>query len=1102
MEDAAGVRQNGFIDGRARFASGSARISPVTTTGETAGFATRHLVLEALLESATDDAIFATDLDGRVTTWNHGATDMLGWTEADMLGQPADRLFTTEDRAAGVPQAEMAAALRDGRGQDERWHQRRDGTRFWAGGEILALRDPTGRTAGFLKILRDRTGQRRALEAQRADAEFLRRVLAASADCIKVLDLDGRLLFMNEGGLRLMEAADPPVYAGLVWPDLWEGEAKAAAWAAVTDARSGGIGRFKQPGRTFGGTLKWWDVIVTPMLGADEKPDRLLAVSRDVSAAREAEQRLAQSEERLSLALSAPGVIGIWDWDVAAGKVYADAKAAPLYGFDAAAGAAGIPPFDFIRNIHSDDLPAFRAELLRVIAAGAVFSHEYRVVQADARARWVLATGRPILGPAGQVVRFPGTVVDTTDRKRSEIRRIALMEMGDRVRDLDDPREMAYAGAAAMARALELTRAAYGEVDSARETILIERDWTAPAISSLAGAYWFRDYGSYIDDLKAGRAVVIEDTAHDPRTQAAAAAWEALDVRSLINLPIFEQGKFVALFLVQRSRPGVWPPEEIDFIRNVADRIRVAVERANAERRLRELAASLERQVADRTRERDRAWQVSRDLLGVADESGLWQSVNPAWTAILGWDAGDLIGRTLGWLRHPDNAPQHAAVMAIPVGGSLNFEGRYRGRDGLYRWIAWTMVRDDREIYCVGRDISAEKDQAAALADTEAQLRQAQKMEAVGQLTGGIAHDFNNLLAGIVGSLEMMQTRIGQGRVAEAARFVNAAQGAAQRAAALTHRLLAFSRRQTLDPKPTALNRLIDGMEDLIRRSVGPPIIVDIAGDERLWVTFCDPNQLENALLNLCINARDAMPDGGRLTIETANASLDPAAARLRELPPGDYVVLRVTDTGTGMPPDVVEHVFEPFFTTKPIGQGTGLGLSMVYGFAKQSGGQVRILSVPGEGTTVKLYLPRHRGRAETVDERDAGETVLAGAAGHHTVLVVDDEPSVLMLVTEVLRDLGFTPLEAADGPAALHILQSDRRLDLMVTDVGLPGGMNGRQLADVARQTRANLPVLLITGYAEHAALGQGDVAPGMQVMTKPFAIEALAAKIKSMIS
>ena len=374
-------------------------------------------------------------------------------------------------------------------------------------------------------------------------------------------------------------------------------------------------------------------------------------------------------------------------------------------------------------------------------------------------------------------------------------------------------------------------------------------------------------------------------------------------------------------------------------------------------------------------------------------------------------------------------------------------------------------------------------------------------MEAVGQLTGGLAHDFNNLLTGIAGSLELLETRIAQGRLSEVGRYVAAAQGASRRAAALTHRLLAFSRRQTLDPRPTAPNRLVAGMEELIRRTVGPQIAVEVIGAAGVWTTLVDPNQLENALLNLAINARDAMPDGGRLTVETGNRWLDERAARGRDLPPGQYVSLCVSDTGQGMTPEVAARAIDPFFTTKPIGMGTGLGLSMIYGFVRQSGGQVRIYSEPGQGAMVCLYLPRHLGEAEGAEEpRGPAATPAAGTG--ETVLVVDDEPTVRMLVAEVLEDLGYTALEAEDGPAGLKVLRSNARIDLLVTDVGLPGGMNGRQVADAARALRPGLKVLFITGYAENAVLSHGHLDAGMHILTKPFAMDALAGRIRDLIA
>jgi len=382
----------------------------------------------------------------------------------------------------------------------------------------------------------------------------------------------------------------------------------------------------------------------------------------------------------------------------------------------------------------------------------------------------------------------------------------------------------------------------------------------------------------------------------------------------------------------------------------------------------------------------------------------------------------------------------------------------------------------------------------------EASLRQSQKMEAVGQLTGGLAHDFNNLLTGISGSLELTRARLSQGKADSVDRYITTAQEAVKRAAALTHRLLAFSRRQALEPKPTNVNRLVTGMEELIRRTVGPSIHVEVVGAGGLWSTLVDSNQLENALLNLCLNARDAMPQGGRLTIETANRWLDARGARDLDIAPGQYISLCVTDTGTGMEADVAAHAFDPFFTTKPLGQGTGLGLSMIYGFARQSGGQIRIYSEVGKGTTMCLYLPRHYDDPSLNDAADFPEASESLGDGE-IVLVIDDEPSIRMLITDVLSDTGYSVLEASDGPAGLRVLQSAARIDLLITDVGLPGGMNGRQVADAARTLRPDLKVLFITGYAENALMGNGHLEKGMHVLAKPFEVERLAIKIRELV-
>ncbi len=943
--------------------------------------ARRH---EMILDSFVDYAVVTLDPEGRVTGWNQGAENILGWTQAEMLGRFAELIFTDEDRRAGTPQREMRAALETGRGMDERWHVHKDGSLFWGSGEMMPLKDRNDALHGFVKVMRDRTEQRLAAEKIRADGEFLRSVLAASADCIKVLDLDGRLTFMTEGGQRVMEVSDFNAIQGCAWPDFWQGAGHEQAKAAVAIALGGGVGHFRGSAPTMAGTPKFWDVQVTPIFGADKRPEKLLSVSRDITGMQAAETALRDSEahwhglfDRLQEGLILGELIRdpsgfMTDWR------YLDVN--PAWGAQ-----AGIAPADAtgrtLRELFPDIEDTWVAEIANVVETGKP-AHFLRPVAPSGR--WYEGRAFPLQGD-----RFAVMFLEVTERKLAENRRTALLDLNDRLREVADTVEMAFTASEVVGHALRATSAGYATMDADEDGFVIERDWTAPGIASIEGRYRMQDFGTYVADLRRGAAVDIADVRTDPRTEANIAALEGAGARAFLNLPVTEQGRLVAVMFVLSTEPRVWTAEELGFVREVTERTRVTVERRRAEQRLSELAASLEQQVEIRTRE----------------------------------------------------------LMAV-----------------------------------------------------EAALRQSQKMEAVGQLTGGLAHDFNNLLTGVTGSLELLQTRISQGRFKEVDRYINAAQGAAKRAAALTHRLLAFSRRQALDPRPTDVNNLVHGMEELVRRTVGPAItLAPAAYAAGLWPSLVDPSQLENALLNLCINARDAMPAGGSITIATENCRVD--AQSTRDLAPGQYVLLCVSDTGTGMTPDVIAKAFDPFFTTKPLGQGTGLGLSMVYGFAKQSGGQVRIHSEVGLGTKVCLYLPRYFGEADKIevlpDLADAPR-----AQQGQTVLVVDDEPTIRMLVTEVLEDLGYIAIEAADGAGGLRVLQSNTRIDLLVTDVGLPGGMNGRQLAEAARTSRPRLKILFITGYAEDAVLSHENLDAGMHVLTKPFAMEALAGRLRDLIN
>ena len=478
----------------------------------------------------------------------------------------------------------------------------------------------------------------------------------------------------------------------------------------------------------------------------------------------------------------------------------------------------------------------------------------------------------------------------------------------------------------------------------------------------------------------------------------------------------------------------------------------------------------------------------------------VFEDANRAADLLFSMEGGTLRGRAVGAVPGVEGVESIAAHAREALRGntvSYIVEGRVPPRTPVVVQVVGIAVDYSNEeeglvLFC-GRDITQQR-------AAEEALRQSQKMEAVGQLTGGLAHDFNNLLTGIMGALDLLETRLGQGRTDRIERYIRTAQEAAKRAASLTHRLLAFSRQQTLDPKPSDINALVAGMEELLRRTVGPEISLEVAREPDLWTVLVDVSQLENALLNLVINARDAMPNGGRIIVDTRNSRLGARDAGERDLPPGDYVALSVTDNGSGMPPEVAARIFEPFFTTKPMGSGTGLGLSMIYGFAKQSGGNVRVHTRPGLGTTMRIVLPRHHGKAERDDERAAPESVPRAKAGE-SVLIIDDEYTVRSLTGEILDELGYRTAAAANGRDGLKLLRTQDRYDLLVTDVGMPGGLNGRQVAEAARKLRPDLKVLFITGSAEGAVLTEGQMASGAQVLTKPFAMETLAARVRQLI-
>ncbi|WP_414704941.1 PAS domain-containing protein [Pseudomonas sp.] len=802
-----------------------------------------------------------------------------------------------------------------------------------------------------------------------------------------------------------------------------------------------------------------------------------------------------QTQERYHLAAKATND-AIWDWDLVSDQVLWNDALEQAYGHR-------LSDLDttgdwWIANIHPEDRERIFASIHAVIDGdGTAWTDGYRFGRWDGSYAEVLDRGHVIRDANGQAIRMIGAMLDLTRVRTVEN---ALRKSEERYKAIVDSIEAAFA----------IVEVRFDADDQPVDYRFIEVN---PAFERQAGVdlrgkwvtefapdlepFWFEAYGHV---AKTGEPANFENYAE------AFERW--FDVRAVrVGDPVDRQ---IGLFF-----------SDVTERRNAQERLRVseALARENIERVQLALAAGA---IIGTWH-----WHLPSDRFTVDEAFARAFGLDPA----LGREGLSLaqIVETV----HPDDRDGLVAAIneAVQRGGAYAHQYRVRRADGKYYWIEANgrvdHAADGTPLNFPGvlvdvqdrRVLAAERDRATAalraitetleqrvvtrtaeLMQSEEKLRQSQKMEAVGQLTGGLAHDFNNLLAGISGSLELMAMRIRQGRLADVDKYIVAAQGAAKRAASLTHRLLAFSRRQTLDPRPTAVDALVAGMTEMIQRTVGPGIVIETQSTPGLWPILVDASQLENALLNLCINARDAMPAGGRITITTANRWVDAAAAHIYDTPEGQYLSLCVTDSGTGMTPEVIAKAFDPFFTTKPIGQGTGLGLSMIYGFARQSGGQARIQSEVGKGASVCIYLPRYSGEP-TEEEGDSQAPSTPVADSGETILIVDDEPTVRMLLADVLGDLGYTVIEAGDSLAGLRLLRSDMRIDLLVTDVGLPGGMNGRQMADAGRELRAGLKTLFITGYAQSAAVGHGHLGPGMLVLTKPFTADALVARVRELL-
>jgi PAS domain S-box-containing protein len=881
-----------------------------------------------IVDSAFDYGIIALDIYGKVIRWNEGARRIFGWDEEEMLGNDVSRIFTPEDRAEGRASYEMDTALERGVVPDERWHLRKDASRFWASGEMSPIRDGKGEAVGFVKVLRDRTAEHLAGEALKRSESQLRRAQEAGGVGLFSVDVTDNMItatpqFFRIFGIEARDRVPAHVIENIVVPE----DRALASSPASRSTMSAAPNVEYQIRRASDGARRIIARRAEFETDADGKPLRLVGVVQDITERRAAQRAARDSEARFrALAQALPNQMwtaradGMLDWFNQRVYDFSGATAGELDGEA------------WTRLVHPDDLAAAAERWKTAVAEASTYEIEFRLRRHDGVYRWFIARAVAALDDDGAVSRWIGTNTD-------------------------------------------------------------------------------------IDELR-------------------------------------------------KTREELW-----------------------------RLNATLEERVSQQTADRDRMWRLATDVMIVTDLTGMVMAANPAWETILGWREAELVGRNARELIHPDDLD---LVELTPVTERvLRVESRVLARDGSFRIISWTAVPDGGFVHAVGRDITAERDAERALKASEAALQQAQKMEAIGNLTGGVAHDFNNLLQVVSGNLQLLRKYVIDNE--QARTRVESALAGVERGAKLANQLLAFGRRQALDPRSVNVGRLIAGMDEMLRRTLGEETEIETIVGTDLWNTLADPSQLENALLNLAINARDAMDGAGKLTIEVANTRLDEAYARANsDAAPGDYVVLSVTDTGTGMPPEIIAQVFEPFFSTKPEGRGTGLGLSMVYGFTRQSGGHVKVYSEVGHGTTIRLYLPRSQGVEDTILPLSDQPVV----GGNETVLVVEDDEAVRATVVEMLADLGYRVLKAGEAQTAMTVLESGVHVDLLFTDVVMPGPMKSTQLAHKARERLPDLAVLYTSGYTENSIVHGGRLDPGVQLISKPYAREALARKIRHVLA
>ena len=1009
-----------------------------------------------------------------------------------------------EDDRARVAAATRAAVEQTCPLEVEARYRRADGAWRVLQTEARPRIDAEGRFRGMIGVNVDVTDARAAESALlEREAQLQAMVDQASAGIARV-GLDGSVLSANARFAEIVGLPQDDVVGlsteRVSHPDDVEPTRRALEQAL----REGGAQLEKRYIRPDGSTV-WVVISIRALTGPDGGVEGYIAVVVDISGAKAAEAALRESEARFRLmADTAPSPVWLTN---AEGEVeFVNAALADFY--DRPAGE--ILGHIWRDSIHPDDVAGVNAAQAEARPRRRPYGFEARFRRADGAWRWMRVAVNPRFDANDAFMGYVGMSFDVTDTReaiealgRQERRQSFLLGLTDSLRDLTSSDEIMAEVERALGSELKAQRVGYGEVDQERRQVTMSRDWTADVVSA-HGQFSLEDLGAQlIADLAAGQAIRISDVTADARTRDAADMFNRLQTRSLMRAPLIRGGRLRAFLYAHDSRVREWTDEELELLQDVADRTWTEIERTRAEAEVRESEERF-RAIAD----------TAPVLIWVTQQDRTRAFVNQAYVAYSGGSYEE--ARLLDWraIIHPDDQDRvlKESLAGEAAGHPFSMEARYRRHDGEYRWlksfsrprfgaggevvgfvgVAFDVTeakRAEDDLKRINELLEERVGEALAeKAKAEADLMHAQRMEAVGRLTGGVAHDFNNLLTVVIGALDMMLRSPDD--AARQRKLGEAALSAARRGERLTHQLLAFSRRQALRPEPTDLNGLIRESEPLLRRAVGEAIEFRLKlrrGGARVSV---DPAQFEAALLNLVVNARDALGDRGKVTVQTLSCEVCPG--EIAVLPPGDYICVTVTDNGSGMSAEVIERVFEPFFTTKPVGKGTGLGLSQVYGFARQSGGGVRVISTVGRGTEIRLYLPPLAATGKTEPAAPAEGDLRAVAAGRR-LLLVEDDPGVASVAHELLEGLGLKVWSAENAPQALELLRK-QRFDIMLTDVVMPGGMTGIELARECARKWPSMRIVLTSGYAGDDVDAALANAP-WPFVRKPYSGEQLAA-------